>query len=133
MVAHGRGILSDHVNTGEIARHWVSKMRRMLARSMETRSSASADAFLDVSYYDFLTTPIEEVRKIYVHAGIVFSEEAELAATAISAGDVKDRHGKHIYSLSSLGLNADQVDEAYAFYRRAFRISDEDASVPGAR
>lgn len=133
MVAHGRGILSDHVDTGEIARHWVSKMRRMLARSMETRSSASADAFLDVSYYDFLTTPIEEVRKIYVHAGIVFSEEAELAATAISARDVKDRHGKHIYSLSSFGLNADQVDEAYAFYRRAFRIPDEGASGPGAR
>ena len=133
MVAHGRGILSDHVDTDEIARHWVRKMRRMLERSIEVRNSGNADAFFDVSYYDLLTNPIEEVRRIYEHAGIEFSEEAEQAAIAVSARDVKDRHGKHIYSLRSFGLNADQMDETYAFYTRAFRIPEETAGIVANR
>ena len=133
MVAHGRGILSDHVDTDEIARHWVHKMRRMLERSIEVRNSGNADAFFDVSYYDLLTNPNEEVRRIYEHAGIEFSEEAEQAAIAVSARDVKDRHGKHIYSLRSFGLNADQMDETYAFYTSAFRIPEETAGIAASR
>ncbi len=133
MVAHGRGILSDQVDTGEIARHWVRKMRRMLERSMEVRSSGNADAFFDVSYYDLLTIPIEVLRNVYEHAGIEFSEEAEQAAIAVSARDVKDRHGKHIYSLHSFGLNDDLMDKTYAFYTSAFRIPEETAGIAASR
>ena len=133
MVAHGRGILSDHVDTGEIARHWVRKMRRMLERSLEVRNSGSADAFVDVSYYDLLENPIAQVRKIYEHAGIEFTKGAQEAATAVSARDVRNRHGKHIYSLNDFGLNADRMDEVYAFYTRAFRIPDEGTGIAGIR
>ena len=47
--------------------------------------------------------------------------------------DVKDRHGKHIYSLRSFGLNADQMDETYAFYTSAFRIPEETAGIAASR
>ena len=133
MVAHGRGILSDHVDTGEIARHWVRKMHRMLARSMEVRSSGDADAFIDVSYYDFLAAPIGEVRRIYERAGIEFTAAAENAAFSLSARDVKDRHGKHAYSLSSFGLTADRIGEIFDFYTRAFRIPEESAGIAAVR
>lgn len=125
MVAHGRGILSDHVDAGEIARHWVRKMRRMLERSMAVRDSGRADAFVDVSYYDLVSNPIDEVRAIYRHAGIEFTGRAESAAIALAARDVKDRHGRHVYSLSSFGLNAERIDRQFAFYTRTFRIPDE--------
>jgi len=124
MAAHGRGILSDHVDAGEIARHWVRKMRRMLERSMDVRDSRRADAFVDVSYYDLVSNPIDEVRAIYRHAGIEFTGRAENAAAALAARDIKDRHGKHVYSLSSFGLNAEEIDRHFAFYTRAFRIPD---------
>ena len=133
MVAHGRGILSDHVDTGEIARHWVRKMRRMLERSIEVRKPGNADAFVDVSYYDLLDNPIGEVRKIYEHAGIEFTGDAQEAATAVSARYVKDRHGRHVYSLSSFGLNAERIDRHFAFYTRAFRIPDEGNGVSDTR
>ena len=133
MVAHGRGILSDHVDPGTIARHWVRKMRRMLKRSMAIRNSGNADAFVDVSYYDLLANPIDEVRRIYRHAGIDFTREAEIAVSAASGKNTKDRHGKHYYSLSSFGLEPDRVDETFDFYRRAFRIPDENASIAGTR
>ena len=130
MVAHGRGILSDHVNTGEIARHWVRKMRRMLERSMAVRNSGRADAFIDVSYYDLVSHPIGEVRTIYRNAGIEFTGRAGNAADALAARDVKDRHGRHVYSLSSFGLNAEEIDRHFGFYTRAFRISDEGTRTP---
>lgn len=133
MVAHGRGILSDHVDTGEIAHHWVRKMRRMLERSMEVRSSGAADALVDVSYYDFLSAPIGEVQRIYERAGIEFTAAAENAAVSLSARDVKDRHGKHVYSLGSFGLSADQIGEIYDFYTRAFRIPEESAGIAAIR
>ena len=130
MVAHGRGILSEHVDTGEIARHWVRKMRRMLERSMEVRNSGNADAFIDVSYYDIVSNPIDEVRTIYRHAGIEFTRQAENAAAALAARDVKDRHGKHVYSLSSFGLNAERIDRHFSFYTRAFSFLDEGPGTP---
>ena len=133
MVAHGRGILSDHVDAGEIARHWVRKMRRMLERSMEVRNSGNADAFVDVSYYDLVSNPIDEVRTIYRHAGIEFTERAENASAALAARDVKDRHGKHVYSLSSFGLNAEEIDRHFAFYTSASRIPDEGTGMTGIR
>ena len=133
MVAHGRGILSDHVDPGEIAGHWVRKMQRMLERSLDVRNSGNAHGFVDVSYHDLMATPIDEVRKIYRRTGIEFTEQAENAATAVSKGNVRDRHGKHVYSLNSFGLDADKLDEHFGFYRRAFRIPDEGAGIPGIR
>ncbi|MYF70222.1 MAG: sulfotransferase [Proteobacteria bacterium] len=131
MVAHGRGILSDHVDTGDIARHWVRKMQRMLERSMKVRDSGNADAFVDVSYYDLVSNPIDELRAIYRHAGIEFTRRAANSAVALAARDVKDRHGKHVYSLSSFGLNAEEIDRYFAFYASVFRIPDEGAGITG--
>lgn len=119
------GILSDHLDTREIAHHWVRKMRRMLERSMEVRNSGNADAFVDVSYYDLVSNPIDEVRTIYRHADIEFTGRVENASAALAARNVKDRHGKHIYSLSSFGLNAEEIDRNFAFYTRAFRVLEE--------
>ena len=131
MVAHGRGILSDHVDAGEIARHWVRKMRRMLERSMKVRDSGNADAFVDVSYHDLVANPVDELRAIYRHAGIEFTRRAANSAVALAARDVKDRHGKHVYSLSSFGLNAEEIDRYFAFYASVFRIPDEGAGITG--
>lgn len=129
MVAHGRGILSDHVDTSEIARHWVRKMRRMLERSMKVRNSGNADAFVDVSYYDLVSNPIDEIRTIYRHAGIEFTGRAEKASAALAARNVKNRHGRHVYSLNSFGLNAEKIDRHFAFYTRAFGVLKERADT----
>ena len=58
MVAHGRAIFSDRVDTGEIARHWCSKTRRMVELTEAVRCDADPDLFIDVSYYDLMTDPI---------------------------------------------------------------------------
>ncbi len=127
MVAHGRGMLSDHVDPEAIGAHWMRKTHRMMERSMNTRRTASDNVFVDVSYYDLISDPLGELRRIYQAAGIDFSEEAENAAKAVSRRNVKNRHGRHVYSLASFGLDDATVDGCCDFYRREYAIPDETA------
>lgn len=131
MVAHGRGILSDYVDPVEIGAHWMRKTLRMMERSIAVRSNAGAGVFVDVSYHDLVANPIGELRRVYAAAGIRFTREAEMRATAVSARDVKNRHGRHVYSPAGFGLDDETIDEACAFYRREYRIPDEDARSRG--
>ena len=131
MVAHGRGMLSDHVDPEEIGAHWLRKTRRMMERSMSARRTANDDVFVDVSYYDLVTDPLGELRRIYRAAGIDFSEEAESAAQAVSRRNVKNRHGRHVYSPASFGLDDETIDGHCDFYRREYRIPGENARWRG--
>lgn len=127
MVAHGRGILSDHVDPGEIGTHWMRKTLRMMERSLAVQRTADDGMFVDVSYYDLVADPLSELHRVYNTAGIEFTAEAAEAAEAVSRRDVKDRHGRHVYSPASFGLDNASIDEATEFYRRAYQIPDEDA------
>ena len=127
MVAHGRGITSDHVDPGKIGTHWMRKTLRMMERSLAVRKTTDDGMFVDVSYYDLVADPLGELRKVYDAAGIEFAAEATEASKAVSRRDVKDRHGRHVYSPASFGLDDPSIDEATEFYRQAHRIPHEDA------
>ena len=131
MVAHGRGMLSDHVDPEEIGAHWLRKTRRMMERSMSARRIAGDDVVVDVSYYDLVTDPLGELRGIYRAAGIDFTSETENAAKAVSRRNVRNRHGRHVYSPASFGLDDETIDECCDSYRREYGIPDETATRRG--
>ncbi|MCY3598453.1 MAG: sulfotransferase [Gemmatimonadetes bacterium] len=125
MVAHGRGIFSDHVDPVEIGAHWMRKIRRMMERSMTVRRGADEGVFIDVSFYDLIADSLGELRRIYGAAGIEFTEEAAAAARAVSERSGKDSLGRHVYSPASFGLDGETMDGHSAAYRREYRIPDE--------
>ncbi len=127
MVAHGRGMLSDHVDPEEIAAHWMRKTRRMMERSMKVRRTTASGEFVDVSYHDLVADPVGELRRLYRAAGVDFTEEAELAARAVAARNVQGRHGRHVYSLADFGLDAETVDGYCEGYRREYGIPVEES------
>ncbi len=94
---------------------------------MNVRRTANDSVFIDVSYYDLVANPLDELRRIYASAGFDFTEEAEIAANAVSGRNARNRYGKHVYSLSSFGLDNETIDEYYDFYRREYQIPDETA------
>ena len=65
MVAHSRGIFSDAIDPGEIGRHWNRKTRRMVELTMRTREGMNPDRCVDVSYYDLMSNPVVQLRRIY--------------------------------------------------------------------
>ncbi|MCY4276828.1 MAG: sulfotransferase [Gammaproteobacteria bacterium] len=118
MVAHGWGLSSDVIDTGEIASHWVAKIERMMRRVLAVREAADQARFIDVSYDDLVQNPIDELVRIYERAGIEFDEGARKSAEATSRANPQHRHGRHRYDLERFGLSRDALDERLGFYRQ---------------
>lgn len=125
MVAHARGMLSDHVDPNEIGAHWLRKTRRMLERSMEVRRTRPDVAFVDVAYRDLVRDPPGALRRVFRGAGIDFTESVGGAAKAASARNIKDRYGRHVYAPGAFGLDEAAIGETFEPYRRAYGIHDE--------
>lgn len=125
MVAHGRGVFSDHVDAKETASHWVRKVRRMIEKSMEVRKQRGEEQFLDVSYYDLLKEPIKELEKIYNFAGIEFTDKTATAARQTTKRNAQHRYGRHRYDLEDFGLSRQEIENQFAFYRSHYNIPHE--------
>ncbi len=125
MVAHNRGIFSDHVDPEEIARHWSRKARRMVELTIQSRDKADADRFVDVSYYDLMKDPIAELERIYLKAGIGFDAEAVWQAKTFMKRNPQNRFGRHIYHLSNFGLSEKIIEDYFSFYREKHKIPFE--------
>ena len=124
MLAHGYGVFSDHVDPPRIARHWLDKNAGMVNRAMLTREQ-HPDAFFDVNYADVMQNPMSQVERIYAFAGLELDDAAREAMQDSLQTNKKDRHGKHRYSLEEFGLNASDVEQAYALYINHFQIPSE--------
>jgi NAD(P)-dependent dehydrogenase (short-subunit alcohol dehydrogenase family) len=125
MVAHGRGIFSDEVDSREIGRHWLRKVRRMIDRTLAVRDGGAESSFIDVSYEDLLSDPIAEVRRIYARAGRVLEPDAEAAMKDALRRDAQHRFGRHVYSGHDFGLGRARIDETFEGYRARFGIRRE--------
>lgn len=125
MVAHGRGVFSDHVDAREVGAHWLRKVRRMIDRSLAVRDAGKSASFVDVSYYDLLQDPIAQVERIYARAGRALSGAALGAMRAARAREVQNRHGKHAYKARDFGLSPARIEETFADYRARFAIPRE--------
>ena len=80
MVAHGRGIFSDHVNPEEIASHWHRKILRMIQATETVRSKCEMSRFMDVAYYRLIADPLEQLQTIYQWLGLEFDDQATKCA-----------------------------------------------------
>lgn len=131
MVAHGRGIFSDQVDPREVGRHWLAKVRRMLDRANAVRDGGNAARFVDVSYYDLLKDPLAQIRRIYAHAGLILTAEAQQAMEQVLARDVQNRYGRHVYRSRDFGLSPTLIEETFADYRARFDIQREKSQSEG--
>ena len=125
MVAHNRGIFSDHVDPWEIARHWSKKARRMVELTIRSRDKTDSDRFVDVSYYDLMKDPIAELRRIYLKAGIDFDAESARQAETFMKRNPQNRFGRHVYHLSDFGLSEKIIEDHFSFYREKHKIPFE--------
>ncbi len=126
MISHAWGVFSDRVDPREVGQHWSAKQYRMIRRSLEVRDRRGEESFLDVSYYDLIENPMNEVERIYRFLGRELTGETRTAMAAWLGENPKDRHGRHRYRLEDFGLERHRVEEEFADYRRRFDIRRED-------
>ncbi|GAB4212554.1 MAG: sulfotransferase [Sandaracinaceae bacterium] len=116
MLAHARGVFSDHVDPREIGRSWLRKGARMVQRALEVRARVP-ERFVDVRYEDLVRDPITVLRTIHERAGSTFTREAEQSARDRLRKERKDRHGAHVYRLADFGLEPNDLARAFEAYR----------------
>ncbi|NRB39914.1 MAG: sulfotransferase [Pseudomonadales bacterium] len=125
MVAHGRGVFSDAVDAKEVASHWVRKVKKLMRDSIDVRESRGEERFIDVSYYDLLSDPEKEVKRIYKFSGLEFDQSVMNSVTANKKINVQNRFGKHKYDIADFGLSKDSIENEYSFYRKRYAIPHE--------
>ncbi|MCY4128306.1 MAG: sulfotransferase [Gammaproteobacteria bacterium] len=124
MVAHSFGIFSDHIDTNEIAAHWVRKVKRMLQKSRDVRAS-NPDRFYDISYYDLTERPLDVLAGLWKRMGMEFGDAERKSAAQCLDENPKDRFGRHEYLLSDFKLDVCAIDREFEPYRTAFDIPVE--------
>jgi len=90
-----------------------------VASILRTRPNLANKVF-DVQYQDLITDPSAQVKAIYQHFGLDYSDENQQAFTQHSKTNRKNKHGAHDYKLEDFGLTADGVRERYAAYSDQF-------------
>jgi hypothetical protein len=99
---------------------WAQMLVAMGDGILDFRRRHGDDRFIDVSYRDLTTAPIDTVQRIYDALGEPLADQAESAMRAHASVAVQNRFGKHEYSWDSLGLVQDALDEQFSEYRSRF-------------
>ena len=122
MVAHGRGIMSDHVDPHEVGRHWQRKIARMLELSQKHRS----EPWLDVRYDDLVDDPMAQVERVYAFIGRPLTVSLRATMAQHRRANRQHKFGKHVYALSDFGLEKGPLAEAF----RPFTEMDTATDAP---
>jgi hypothetical protein len=125
MIAHGRGVFSDHVDPHEIGQEWLRKVGRLVRRALDTRRRRGDGLFVDVYYRDLMKDPIAQIERIYEFAGIPLTPEARELIEDARRVNFRNRYGIHRYRLEDFGLTRKQVAEEYSEYRERFAVPEE--------
>ena len=110
----------DRVEIGrEISASWIDGAQRM------SGLSASGDAVLHLYYRQIVSRPLDAVRAVYRHCGLVLTEEAEgrMRRWLLTAANV-GRPWRN-YTLAEFGLDARLLREHFARYTDTFGIEIE--------
>ncbi len=125
MMAHGYGVFSDEVDPLEVGLDRSQKLIYQTKTSLAVRKRRGDEQFIDVSYYDMITDPMKQIRRIYDFIGIPLTPEAEEQMMKWQKTNKQGKHGKHLYRLEDFGLSRESLDAELAEYRERFDVPHE--------
>jgi Fe-S cluster assembly scaffold protein SufB len=125
MVYHSRRVFSDEVSKEVAARHWLRKNKHGVDKAMKYWNQYGEEKFMHVSYYHMLQHAEEEMRKIYAFSGLAADEKVLAGMQAVNEENKQHKYGVHRYDLKDFNVSVEEIDEAFADYRKKFNIPYE--------
>jgi hypothetical protein len=107
----------------EVSRRWALGLERGI--EFRRRHPGLEARFLDVHYRDLARDPLAAARRVYAHAGLAFTAEAEARMRGHLAADRRARPGPHRYDLEAFELDPARLDERFRTYRERFGVAAE--------
>jgi hypothetical protein len=109
----------DRMQIGrEVTTYWLDGARRL------NEMSANGDSALHLNYRQIVSHPLDAVKTVYRHCGLVLTEEAEGRMRSWLKTAVKSRPLRS-YSLAEFGLDANLLREWFAPYTSTFGVENE--------
>jgi hypothetical protein len=116
------GTFTDADHGAAIAELWTDISETIVERVMGWRDVHGDGQFADIAYDDLVADPVGSVATIYAQFGEELSPEAETAMRRYVADHPRGEHGRHGYTVDSLGLDQGDLLERFAPYRERFAI-----------
>jgi hypothetical protein len=90
---------------------------------MDFRRRFGDDRFVDVSFADLQTDPIDTIARSYQKLGLTFTGAARARVQEWADGHKPGQHGTHTYDLADYGLTTEKVHEAFSDYLATYDAS----------
>ncbi len=98
---------------------WAAALERLTA----LRERIGDARFIDVSYRDLVKDPVGQARRVLTALGLRLDAEGEAAVVAWLAENARDQRASHVYTAADFGLDAQEMNAAFANYSRRFIAS----------
>jgi hypothetical protein len=102
-----------------VAAAWVDGSERM------SRMSASGEPVLHLQYRQIVSAPLDAVRAVYRHCGLVLTAEAEGRMRAWLGTSANANRPARKYNLAEFGLEPRALRELFARYMDVFGVDME--------
>jgi hypothetical protein len=122
LIAHGWGIMSDHVDPLTVGRIWSGKLAWMVDRALEVRAARGDAGMIDVDYRELVADPLAIVAGLCTEIGLPWNEAIQGDLSRWLAENVQHKYGVHRYEASDFGLDEAVLRERFAAYRQRFDL-----------
>lgn len=109
-----------HVDRVTVGRFTAARWARMLERFTQLRDRLGGERFIDVAYEDLQADPLREWRRVLGRLGEPATAGTEQAARQWLKDNAREKRAVHRYTLEEFGLDAAQLERAFAAYRTRF-------------
>lgn len=123
-----RALNERDIDPGEIARRQVDLWASGAEHAIEVRRKKNPKQFYDLHFADFMTDPIEAVKKIHAYFGRELSEAGETRLRAWHTNNPQHKHGRHEYSRADedVGISRGEILERFSLYMEHFGMQPEE-------
>jgi hypothetical protein len=127
LIATLRSLASDQVELAEIARSYAHWLAQGYERTIAFRQSGRLppSQVVDLYFKDFIGDQLGTVRRAYEHFDIPFSDTTAAKMQSFLDDNPADKHGKHLYSFTDIGMDEAQLRELFRPYQEYFNIPSE--------
>ena len=118
LIAYCRTWVSDRGDSETIGAEQLAIWSEAMRRALDFRDRMGSSRFADLSFADIQSDPVAAIQRAYGQLNIPFDNNSQTAVQNWALDHKPGAHGKHVSHLEDFGLNANQVQAAFAGYKQ---------------
>ena len=111
-----RSAFSRKVNTNDIGKTVIDFWNHNLNKGIEDRRQLSSNQIIDINYHDFIQSPLNQIKNVYLQLGFDMTIETENNIESYLSQNQGNTKSDHQYSLDEFGLDKKIIKDQFRDY-----------------